>query len=194
MLALPSLLVVLALALAPDPDLAAAEKAFGEGRYEAVLPSVHRALERGLPLPQLRRAHELEAMTDAAFDDSVAAIEAFRRLLGVDASYAPGPATSPKILGLLEEARRRGAIGSPQAPASAPLVTPLTPRVLAPLAATTPSPAPSPVAPAAEPSLTRTWWFWTGVGVLVVGAGASTWALTRPPYPPPGNLGTGQLR
>ena len=188
MSALISLVAVVLLGLAPDPDLSAAEKAFQEGRYEAVLPAVHRALERPLALPELRRAHELEAMTDAAFDDSVAAIESFRRLLGVDPSYAPGPSASPKILGLLEEARRRGALGARLDPAKAPGTGPIA----APLAATSTLPAPGP-AEASGPSLTRAWWFWTGVGVLVAGAGAGTWYLTRPQYPP-GNLGTGKLQ
>jgi hypothetical protein len=146
---------------------------------------VHRALGKPLAPAQTRRALELEAIADAAFDDSVAAIEAFRKLLAVDPAYQPGPTASPKVLGLLEEARRRGALGAKLEPVSKPA------PVSAPLAATS-TPA-APATSAVEPPLTHRWWFWTGVGVLVVGAGAGTWALARPQVPA-GNLGTGQLR
>ncbi|MHB8875571.1 MAG: hypothetical protein ACYC8T_17950 [Myxococcaceae bacterium] len=103
-------------------------------------------------------------------------------LLSLVAALALGPSASPKVLGLLEEARRRGPVGAKPTPKPGPGIA---------LKASPFDTPPPPEAP--QVSLTRRWWFWAGVGVIAAGAGAGAFAATRPQLPT-GNLGTEQLR
>ena len=174
----PALTLALVLAAAAaDLDLHAAEQAYEQARYRQVLPSLDRALAHPLTSTELLRAYELQAMTQAAFGDSAAALTAFRRALGVDGGFLPEVAASPKVRALFEEAKRLG----PLAPLPLPAPRePVTPRVVV-----------APPEPA-RPLVTR-WWFWGSVGVLVAGgAAASVYAVSH--RVPPGTLGTGSLQ
>lgn len=166
-------LALLLLAAAPNPDLANAEGAYRLGRYDLVLPSVDRALATPLEPAERRRAYELKALTAAAFDDTNAAVDAFRRLLGVDPAYTPSGRPSPKLQGLVAEAVRLGPIGGKRV--QAPVV-----------AAPSPPPAPPPV-----PSLVRRPWFWVAVAVAGgLAAGAAVYAVSTAGPPTTLPLGT----
>lgn len=169
-----------ALALAASPDLAAAEQAFSAGDFDPVLPAIEQALRRPLEPAERLRAHELAAMTHAAFDQLPAAIESFRRCLALKSDYAPPEPVSPKLQRLFAEARALGPLEAP-------------PAASAPSAAVSVTPVPA-GPPAGEPPLLKRWWFWAAVGVVAAGAAgaATTVALTRP-HVPAGNLGTGRL-
>jgi len=181
-----AIIAMLLLAQATDPDLLAAEKAFERGEYEAVLPRLDAALAHPLPLEQLERALALQAQTQAAFGHSEQATDAFRRLLGIDASYLPAPEASPKLLSLFAEARRRGPIAPPPG-----LLPPPKKIEIVPL----PKEEPPPVVVEPAKPLTSRWWFWTAVGVVVVGAAAAgTVAYLQRPVTPSGSLGTGNLQ
>ncbi|MBI3183696.1 MAG: hypothetical protein HYZ28_16280 [Myxococcales bacterium] len=169
---MPTLALLLALAMASGeehPDLAEAERAFKEGRYQHLLAPLGRALEGQLTREQEVRACELQAFAHAAFDDSPAAIAAFERALEADPAYDPGPKASPKLLGLFAEAQRRR--GPP------------------PALAATPPPPPEP-APRAEGKLG--WVIWTVAAVVAVGAGSAVYLGQRPRVPR-GNLPNGEL-
>ncbi len=168
---------------APDPDLLAAQNAYNEGRYQDVLPLLKRALDRPLGAREQRQAYELKAMTHAAFDDSPAAVESFRHALGVDPTYEAGP-VSPKIRALLEEARRRGPLGTK--PDLSTVAPPPAPDAFA---ATEP-----PAATSSPAGITSRWWFWAGVAVVLAAAGGTAaFVLTRPTVPS-GNLGVGAMQ
>ncbi len=107
--------LALALGAGPNPDLAAAQAAFNDARYQEVLPLLARALAGPLAQPERRAAYELQAMTHAAFDEKDSAIDSFRHALGVDLQYEPG-AVSPKVRALFDEARARGALLPPLEP------------------------------------------------------------------------------
>lgn len=160
--------------------LAPAEQAFAAKRYEQVLPALREARAHPLSLPDQVRADALEAMTQAAFDESEKAIEAFRRALELDPSFQIDPHASPKIRGLLDEARRRDRLLHPR-----PAQVVLTPNVLQ---------APVPEAPAAPaPPVWKRWWFWTAAGVVVAGASAAVWYEAQPRFPA-GSLGKDALK
>jgi hypothetical protein len=44
------------------------------------------------------------------------------------------------------------------------------------------------------PGLTSKWWFWSGIGVVLVGAGVTTYVLTRPADPTPGTIAPGVIK
>lgn len=164
-------LIALLLGVGADPDLAAAERAFEEGRYQDVLPALDRALAQPLPLEQRRRALELQAITHAAFDDSRQAVQSFRQLLAVDPQYRPGVQVSPKVRGLFEEAARLGPVG---------------PAVAAEVLPTKAEERP-------EPPLYAKGWFWAAVGAIAAGTAAGLWYASQPAMPA-GNLGRGVLQ
>lgn len=115
--------LVLALALGTDPDLAAAERAFNAGRYEDVLPALDRALGKPLPPAERRRAHELQAITHAAFEEPSKAIAAFQEVLADEPTWEPPRMTSPKVRALFESAKKRGPairVAPPPPPEKAP--------------------------------------------------------------------------
>jgi hypothetical protein len=166
---LASGLLVLLLTAGGDPDLVAAEESFQAGRYDAVLPSVERALKHALPPKDEARAYELKAMTHAAFDNSAAAIEAFRHLITVDPNYAPKSRVSPKVQGLFAEAVRLGPIGiasSPSQPQTAPprpsepkpeIKEPAVASGEAPTVSATPVPIPVGPPPTGEARISERW-------------------------------------
>ncbi len=100
-----ALLALLLAASPPNTDLAAAEKAASEGRFEEVLPALERARAQGLGLEEQAQAYELEAFTDAAFEDFAGARRAFDALLELKPDYVLPATASPKMEGILLEAK-----------------------------------------------------------------------------------------
>ena len=174
----------------PDPDLVAAERAYERADFENVLPHIAVLLQKQLPLAERRRATELEALTQTAFNHTDLAMDAFRRLLGLDAGWLPEASASPKVLSVFAEARRKGAIAPPPSLVLLPKEAAPKPAPLGVLA-----PEPLPPSPEEPRGITSRWWFWTGVGVLAAGAAAGgvSYYLTRPVVPS-GTLGSGDLR
>jgi hypothetical protein len=168
----PALLVLTA---AGSASLQAAEQAYDQGRYEAVLPAVDQALDGELSRDQRVRAFELQAMAHAAFGDSGAAVQSFRRLLGVDSTYTPTSPLSPKLNALLADAQRQGAVRLVPEQKTEPPVTPVS---------VTEEPA--------RPFF-KSPWFWTAAAAVVVagGAAAVAYTVTRPPV---GSLGIRELQ
>lgn len=152
-----------------DPDLQKAEQAYQQAQYREVLPALARALSRPLPKHEQLRAFELMAFIHGAFDDEPAAIEAFRRALGVDPNLRLEPNASPKLIALYSEAVRLG---------------PLAPAVV-PAAAVQPAPPEIPVY--------RRWYFWAAIGVAVA-AGTAGGIYAAGSRVPRGTLGTGTLQ
>ena len=176
-------IAALSLGAAPtkSPDLAAAERAYAEGSYQAVLPALRQAWRGPLSLHDIHRALELEALAHTAFDQAEPAIQAFQFLLAEDPQYLPDAQASPKVLAFFAEARRRGPLGiTSHGAASAAVRPPWTQP---------PPPAP---APEGHPLYTR-WWFWTGAAVIAGAAGAAAWYELHP-IVPSGKLGVGQMQ
>jgi hypothetical protein len=198
-----------AFAAGGNADLRAAEAAFVDGRYQDVLPVLERIDREALSKHERVRALELEAMTRAAFRNKELAIEAFRRILGIDPDYTPAPDVSPKILGLVEEARRRGPLaGESEAPASgagpeSAHAEPATGEPRPSIAVAERSPPPAAMAestpgkkpgPAESGALVSRWWFWAAIATLVAAVVAgSVVAASAGSKPPSGNLGSGNL-
>lgn len=160
-------------AQAGDPAaLAQAEAAYAERRYERILPLLEDALASELAPADRVRAWSLKALTHAAFDESGHAVDAYVEALKIDPSFHPGDRVSPKVRGLFAEARRRV-----PAPGWAP--------------------GDGPPAATGSVEVSPRWyqrpWVWALAGGVVVAAGASTWALTRPQVPT-GNVPNGALR
>lgn len=197
-------IVLWALAGTPDPDLAAAQRAFDDAKYEEVMPLVKAALEHPLSEAEKLHALELKALTGAAFDDRDACIDAFRHLLGLQPGYEPDPSYGPKVRGWWDRARRLGPIGAPPKaeapppPADAPVLAkpPKTARH-APVHELPPAAAPSAekADEEPEPAVYERWYFWAGVGA-VVAAGAVVLGVVAAHHTvaPMGNLGTGNLQ
>ncbi len=166
-----------ALSAAYPTDLARAEKAWTDGRYEEVLPHLSRALgSDGLSSGDRLRAWELTALTHSAFDRAEKAVVAFRHVLGLDGAWRPGPTVSPKVRDVFERALMAGPLPRPE-------WTP-GPQLAQSGAGT--------VDNSTQTSVLKRWWFWAGVGAVAAAAGgAAVWASQ--PYVPPGNLGTGAL-
>lgn len=174
----PLAVLTLSLLSAANADLASATRAFEEGAYDKVLPLTRRALASDLDAKERLRAHELEAMTHAAFDRSTEAIEAFREVLRLDPTWSPPADASPKVLGLFQRAAQAAPerfLPSPQAQAGA-----------------LPTGDRSPASEATTAPLYKRWWFWGAAAVVATGAAAATWSLTHPPVPQ-GNLGVRTL-
>jgi hypothetical protein len=163
------LLVTLVAATAVNPNLAAAERAYEAGELEKVQGFIDKALAAQLSKAERIRAHELQALTAAAFDDSPRAINSFVQALKLEPTYDPGPRVSPKVRGLYAEARK-------QVPLNATEV-PVVGRSEA----------------NAKPPIWSKWWFWTAVGVVAAGA-ATTAVVASQPKVPEGNLPTGALK
>jgi hypothetical protein len=185
-------IVLWLLAAAQDPDLAAAERAYDDARFEEVLPELKTAFTHPLNDADLARAYQLKALTEAAFDNRPASVEAFRHLLGLAPGYEPDAAAGPKVRSLWEHARRLGPIGTPDVTPAVKAAPPARP------------PAPKPLPPAAVPKAEEPepeatpwygrWYVWGGAaGVVAVGVGIGV-AASMHPVAPAGNLGTGSLR
>ena len=186
-----SLFVLALLGGAADPDVAAAESAFDEAHYEDVLPAVRRALQHPLSDADKKRAFELEAFTQAAFDERSGSVEAFRHVLGLDPAYEPDPSTGPKVRAYWEHARKLGPLGRPPPHVEdAPRVPP--PVVPKPDISAVFKPPPPQVR---EEPLYERWYVWAGAGAAVIAAGVVVGvAVMDKPQVPAGNLGTGTLR
>lgn len=179
------------LGAAGDPDLAAAERAYEDARFEEVLPALKSALEHPLSESDLARALELKALTEAAFDNRTASVEAFRHLLGVRPSYEPDAAAGPKVRNLWDHARRLGPLGGPEpVPASPPHR--VAPKPLPPAAL--PKVDESAASPAHVTAWYERWYVWGGVGAVVAAGIVIGVAAANHPVPPSGNLGTGNLQ
>ncbi|MGA9521371.1 MAG: hypothetical protein WBV82_07905 [Myxococcaceae bacterium] len=170
-------LTAFALSAVSHPELARAEEAWFDGRYEQVLPHLTRALDSEVLTSAERvRAWELTALTHSAFDRAEPAVDAFRHVLGLDGAWRPGPAVSPKIRDLFGRALAEGPLPRPQWHPDPQLAQSAT----------------GAVDTDTQPKVLKQWWFWAGVGVVAAAAGgAAVWASQ--PYVPPGNLGTGAL-
>jgi len=143
-----------------------ARRAYDELRFGDVLPEIAAARRAG-PLGrdddiELTR---LEAYTYSVFEDSVHAIEAFRRLIALDPGFEPRGA-SPKIRAYYDQARQ-----------------PSTP-----VATVTATAAPAP-GPAGHRSMLRSPWVWGGAAAVIAVAGASVWLALSRDEPRTGNLG-----
>jgi hypothetical protein len=177
-----------ALAAAPDADLAAAQRAFDDARFEDVLPALKNAMEGPLSPPELARALELKALTEAAFDNRPASVEAFRRLMALRPGYAPDSSYGPKVGACWEHARRLGPLGAAPKPSPVEATPPVRPL----------PPGATPTATNAQetsPPLYARWYVWGAVGVAAVaGAVVAGVVASTHPVAPAGNLGTGNLR
>ena len=174
-----ALLALVTAVLSASP-LGPAEEAFAAKRYEQVLPALRAARAHPLTRDEQVRSDALEAMTEAAFDESEKAIEAFRRALELAPSFQVDPSASPKIRGLFAEARRRDLLLHPH-----PEPQPAGLRIVF-----VPAPA---EASAPSPPVWKRWWFWTAAGVVVAGASAAIWYEAQPRFPQ-GSLGRDALQ
>jgi hypothetical protein len=179
-----------------DPDLAVAERAYEDARFEDVLPALKSALEHPLGESDLARALELRALTEAAFDNRAASVDAFRHLLGIRPSYEPDAAAGPKVRNLWDRARRLGPIGGtePPPPAAKPPPAPpphhVAPKPLPPAALPTADEG----ATAPSPAWYERWYVWGGLGAVVAAGIVIGVAAANHPVAPSGNLGTGNLQ
>lgn len=198
-----SLLVLALLRGAADPDLAAAEAAYDEAHYEEVLPAVRRALQHLLTGADKKRAFELEAFTQAAFDERNASVEAFRQVLGLDPAYEPDASAGPKVRAYWEHARRLGPLGRPPPPPppppparavqDVPRQTPVMTGIRDTRATLGLSQTPG--ERAHDEPLYQRWYFWAGAGAAAVAAAVVVGvAVMNKPQAPAGNLGTGALK
>jgi hypothetical protein len=157
------------------PALEAAQKASARGDFEQVMPLVLEARAAALTDAEAALTWELEALTRAAFDDELQAVEAFRKLLALAPTFTPPENWSPKVAGLFERARLKAA--------AAPVLLPLV-KERVDLDVRPPPPLP----------VTQRWWFWTGVGVLVAGGITGVVLAATVQTVPNGSLGSGDLK
>jgi hypothetical protein len=112
--------LLLAVLVSANPDLEIARRAFDASRFEEVVPAVRRARTVQLSDAEWVTSYELEALTFAAFDDTVSAQRAFEALLTLRPGYLLSKEASPKVRAAFEAASARIREKSPEVAAVSP--------------------------------------------------------------------------